>query len=102
VQSPADTTTNLNVGSFVPTKPPLLESFTTYLLYKPDGGVWVALSKLNWAWGIGVSVANGVGTLNQNQGMFTFDLKGTDISSEWPTWTGTTTTVLGNGWIAGP
>ena len=96
--SPAATTTKLSIGSFAPVGPAQPESYTTYLMYKPDSGVWIALNKLNWGWQI-MLTAPTVKVSGQN---FYYDKTGTDVTDEWPSWTGATSNILTQGWVPGP
>ena len=35
------------------------DAFSTWVMYKPDGGIWVPLLKLDWGWNGEASKSNG-------------------------------------------
>ncbi len=47
------------------TKVTASEAFTTWVMYKPDGGVWVPLSNYNWNWSETFQFANASWSLTQ-------------------------------------
>jgi hypothetical protein len=82
------------------------ETFTFYLMYQPAGGVWVALSSVSWGWGGNATSSNGT-TLDADSlhpsdsgaAQVTQTLTG---NAAFPTWTGSTQTMFGNGWQQQP
>jgi len=78
------------------------ETFTTYLMYQPTGGVWVGLSSVNWGWGGNATSSNGttldpasLSLSDSGTASVTQPLTGT---AAFPTWTGSTQTIFRNGW----
>jgi hypothetical protein len=78
-----------------PNNPPVPEKFKTFLMYKPDiSGVWVALAKVEWGWGIQIQNQGGVWQVVPNT---TQDPVPTQVSpipntddDFWPVWDGKT------------
>ncbi len=59
----ANKATLLQVGSTDPKGNPVPESFSTYLMFQGENGVWVPISQLNWSWSI-TATSDGMGNWN--------------------------------------
>jgi len=59
----ANKATLLQVGTTDPKGNPVPESFSTYLMFQGENGVWVPISQLNWSWSI-TATSDGMGNWN--------------------------------------
>jgi len=74
------------------------ETADTYLMYKPDGGVWTALNSIHWSWSVSASAVamwDPTGRANPSNPVPPAD--------PWPEWAGLISNVLARpngGWVA--
>jgi hypothetical protein len=79
--------------------PPVPETYKTFLMYKPDiSGVWVALAKVEWGWGIQIENQAGVwqivaGTTQDLTPDPTNPIPSAD-DDFWPVWDGKTSDLV--------
>jgi hypothetical protein len=76
------------------------ESFSTYLMYRPTGGVWIALDELDWNWTETATNATGVltGPTSAQPAPTETMPSGANV---FPTWVNTTTNFNGEPFTAG-
>lgn len=77
-----------------PKDPNIPERFITYLMFRPEGEVWVALAKLEWGWGLHLERVNGVWQVvagsSQNPDPDPVNPIPPGEDDFWPTWNGKT------------
>jgi hypothetical protein len=79
VDSPADP-----VGTF--TEFTRDDQFTTYVMYRPENGIWVTLSRMNWFWMVNATRQGAAWQLRQKNNSKEADLTG-QAAFDLPKWT---------------
>ncbi len=85
----------VDIGSKDGTTP---EKMTSYLMYRPNGGVWVGIAQLAWSWGGETTVANNVQTVASNTSGSATPTSPLTTANAFPEWSNTSANITRGGW----